>query len=143
MDLLLIAERQLADALIALGERHSDELDIGFTGTRLAAWSEEHIRVLSKLTGRPLNAEAALASCLPVLAPAAETHPLLEDLQNAWLLAQSVHLRWVVLGQAARVLCDSTLESVCANLGAETDRQLAWLHTQAMACAPQELIAEP
>lgn len=140
MDLLLANEKELAAALAGLAQRYPLEPDIGPPGTLLATWSEEHIRILAAHSGRA-PAGASIAR-LPSAA-GSEGASLLLDLQRTWCLAQEVHLGWTVLGQAARALRDHTLAGICAALGQETDRQLAWLRTRIEAIAPQLLIAGP
>lgn len=143
VDTLLNSEQRLFAALLALAEHHPSEPDIAEAGTLLSYWSEEHIRILMVETGRVLPValgDEGVSASTPFPEPLEESWELLSDLHQAWLLAEEVHLRWTVLGQAARVLRDRTLAVTCARLGAETDRQVAWLRTRIEAAAPQALI---
>lgn len=145
LELLRERERELADALLALTDYHAGEPDVGATCQLLAGWSAAHARTLDDLSLERRQGSALEPA--PAPAPMVEMHSgsygLLLDLQGVWLLAQDVHLRWTVLGQVARVLRDRELEAVCGALGAQTDRQVAWLHTRMVEAAPQALIAAP
>jgi len=139
-------ERQLADALEALADVHAGEPDVSAIGRLAAQWSRQHVAALAELGRRCSGDELpqpAPAMPLISLRPRNGRYGLLLDLQSAWLLAQDVHLRWTVLGQTARALRDGELERACGTLGAETDRQVAWLHTRIVEVAPQALIAAP
>ncbi len=143
--LLRERERELAEALRALADYHAGDPDVGATGQLLAGWSAAHVEALDALSlARP---PGSVPEPVPPPPPAVEMHSgsygLLLDLQSVWLLAQDVHLRWTVLGQVARALRDVELEATCAALGAQTDRQVAWLHTRLVDAAPQALIAAP
>ena len=139
-------EARLARVLEALSAGHSAEPDVRATGQLLASWSRQHAQALSTLNARYPPAETpqpVQPPAMPLQVPRQGDHALLLDLHEAWLLAQEVHLRWTVLGQAARALRDGQLAALCAELGVDTDRQLAWLHTRIVAAAPQALIAAP
>lgn len=115
------------------------------TSQLLAGWSAAHVEALDGLSlARPQDTAPEPA---PPPSLMVEMHSgsygLLLDLQGIWLLAQDVHQRWTVLGQVARVLRDAELEAACAALGAQTDRQVEWLHTRLVEAAPQALIAAP
>ena len=144
VDLLRERERELAGALLALADSHVGEPDVGAASQLLASWSQAHVATLDELR---LGLPAGAALEPPPTSAPAEMHGgsygLLLDLQGVWLLAQDVHLRWTVLGQVARALRNRELEATCAALGAQTDRQVAWLHTRMVEAAPQALIAAP
>lgn len=142
LELLRERERQLADALRALADHYAGEPDVASTAPVLAQWSEEHAQALGELAAQYLPGDDPELAPV-VVEPRGGSYGLLLDLHGVWLLAQDAHLRWTVLGQAARALRDPGLESACATMGGQTDRQLAWLQTQLVARAPQALIAAP
>ncbi len=137
-------ERQLADSLEVLADFHAGEPDVSVIGRLLAQWSRRHVATLADLSQRRGDDALLQPAAVPlVVGPHGGSLGLLVDLQSAWVRAQDVHLRWMVLGQVARALRDGELERVCTTLGAETERQVAWLHTRVVEVAPQALIAAP
>lgn len=134
-------EAALADALAALAGRHGNDPDVSPTCLVLASWSRHHADALAALVERP--APPGPPQLAPSQGPPAPDLDLLAELQHAWLAAQDVHLRWTVVGQIARALRDPRLVALAADLGRETDRQLAWLHTRIVDVAPEALIAPP
>lgn len=147
IEVLRAGEEQLASALIDLAIEHEKEPDLGSTARLLASWSLQHVQALVRLGERLLLKERAPTDAAPPCAvlrkPGGGRPGLLGDLEATWLMGQDVHLRWTVLGQTARALHDRELTDVSADMGAETDRQLAWLRTQIVAIAPQVLIVDP
>lgn len=144
--LLQNSEVQLAGALADLADYHCTEPEICAVGRQLASWSRQHVTALAPFGADYLLREG-LAEKAPPQGVARQPRPgsygLLYDLQAAWLLAQDVYLRWTVLGQVARALRDRQLATLCAELGNQTDRQLAWLRTRIVMSAPQALITDP
>ena len=143
------SESALAEALEALAEHHAGEPDVRMTAVLLASWSRQHVQSLAAAAvryGPEERQEGASLTRTPSSGPPSGNRRLLSDLHEAWLLGQRAHLHWTVLGQVARALRDGELAAMAAELGAETDRQLAWLHTRIVEAAPQALIvgsAEP
>ncbi len=139
---LRAGEQELGDAFLALAEHHVDEPDIYATAELMAVWCREHVQALGQIGARyrlPEQREPPDRRAL-FQGPRIGSYGLLHDLHDLWLLGQGVHLRWTVLGQVARALRDGELEATCADLGRQTDRQLAWLRTQIAATAPQALV---
>ncbi len=146
IELLRVSERQLAEALTMLAGYHGEEPEIRATGRLLASWSWRHVQTLTLLGERYLLAEPLLPDIqlgTGFHGPRDGSLGLLRDLHEAWLQGQEAHLRWTVLGQVARALHDKELAAICAELGGETDRQLAWLRTHIAQRAPQALVVDP
>ena len=136
------SEARLADAFDALAEDHVGEPDVRSTALLLASWSHQHVQTLNE-TARRYAPKKPLEAVLPESRPEGPHdggRDLLLDLHEVWLLGQEVHLCWTVLGQVARALRDGRLVTMAAELGSETDRQLAWLHTRIVEAAPQALV---
>ncbi len=129
---------------MALAGHHAGEPEVSAACQLLAQWSEQHVAALGELEPRFEQGEDDIMVPPPAAPPLQSgSYGLLLGLHSAWLLAQDVHLRWTVLGGAARALRDVALEQACAALGAESDRQVAWLRTRLVEAAPQALIAAP
>jgi len=137
------AEEQLAEALVAVSKRHSDTSpEVAMTGNLLSSWSRQHAAALAPVvahygqrhTSQPEQLRRTLFQ-----EPRSGGLGLLRDLQDTSILAQEVLLDWTILGQAARALRDGELQELCRRLGAETQRQIDWLHTQLVEAAPEIL----
>lgn len=147
IEVLRAGEEQLASALIDLAVEHEQEPDLGSTARLLASWSLQHAQALGRLSERFRLQERAPTEAAPPCAVRQGPHEgrlgLLHDLEATCAVGQDVHLRWTVLGQTARALHDPELAAISADLGGETDRQLAWLRTLIVAMAPQVLVMDP
>ncbi|MEG3437268.1 hypothetical protein V0288_09070 [Pannus brasiliensis CCIBt3594] len=137
------SEKQLADALVAVGEHHKDEPDVYQTCMLLASWSREHVEALRPFIDRyseDKSDEPERLSQSLFEEPRSGSLALLRDLHDLWLIANEVHLCWTVILQAARALRDSRLEALCQRLDGQTSRQEAWLLTRIKQAAPQILV---
>jgi len=137
------AEQQLAEALAAVARRHADTSpEVATTGSLLAAWSRQHVaalaRVIARYGERHSNQPEQLRRTL-FQEPRSGAFGLLRDLQDTSILAYEVKLDWAILSQAARALRDEDLQALCRSLGAETERQIDWLHAQLVEAAPEIL----
>ncbi len=145
---LKTSERQLADALVLVSDRHSRDADIRDVARTIAAWSAEHVDVLEKVatkygvrvTKQPGQLRSALFHD-----PRVGAIGLVEDLHDLALLAQDVELLWLELGRAARALFDHDLAKTCTDASEDTKRQLQWILTQLKDASPQAIAvpAEP
>lgn len=64
---------------------------------------------------------------------------LLEDLNGLYVMAADVHLRWLLLAQAARVVRDEDLLAAASAAGRQAHTQVVWLRTRLMETVPQTL----
>lgn len=143
LGLLHSSEQQLADAFTTIADHHGDEPDIAQTCQLLSSWSREHVQALKPLIDRyceQKSEEPERLSKTLFEEPRTGSLALLRDLHDLWLLANEVHLCWIVLSQAAKALRDKELEAACENLGGQTKRQIAWLLTRIKQAAPQSLV---
>jgi hypothetical protein len=148
------AERELADRLLAVGERHKSDHDIHHVTKTLAKMERGHVDALGfhaprydvelePDTGRPAAsrvAGAAREKGAELLGRRPEPGLLLlMDLRELHVLAAGVSLDWVALGQAAQAARDGVLlETVTAAHG-ETLRTLRWTTYRLKEAAPQVL----
>jgi hypothetical protein len=142
--LLQASEEQLANAFLAVAEHHQDEPDIAGVCHLQASWSREHLAKLKPLTEKyneQRNEEPERLHQALFEGTRTGSLALLRDLHDVWLLANEVHLCWLVLDQAAKALHDEQLEGVCLKCDKQTQRQLAFLLTRIKQSAPQTLIA--
>ena len=143
LGLVHVSEEQLANAFLTVAEHHQDEPDIGSICHLLASWSQEHLERLKPLIDKYNDQRSDEPERLhQVLFEGTRTGglALLRDLHDLWLLANEVHLCWIVLDQAAKGLRDAQLEEICLACDKETQRQLAFLLTRIKQAAPQTLM---
>lgn len=141
--LVQASEEQLAQAFLTVSEHHQDEPDIGGVCHLQASWSREHLEKLKPLTEKyneQRNEEPERLHQALFEGTRTGSLALLRDLHDLWLLANEVHLCWLVLDQAAKALHDEQLEEACITSDKETQRQLAYLLTRIKQSAPQTLI---
>jgi len=137
------SEQQLADALVAVANHHGDEPDIAATCVLISTWSKAHVQELKPLVDRyseQKNDEPEQLYKTLFDTPRTGSLALLRDLHDLWLLANEVHLCWMVLSQAAKALQDSELSTTCETCSDQTKRQIAWLLTRIKQAAPQTLV---
>ncbi len=143
LGLVQASEEQLADAFLSVAEHHQDEPDIGGVCHLLASWSQQHLQKLKPLIDKyneQKNEEPERLHQALFEGTRTGSLALLRDLHDLWLLANEVHLCWIVLDQAAKGLRDEGLEQVCLACDKETQRQIAFLLTRIKQSAPQTLI---
>lgn len=145
--MMIASERELAQALIALGQRHSQESDIAATGEILAQWSNAHVEALEPFARRY---GSSAAGDLPDRIRAEIFHGariggfgLLLDLQEAVLLTAHVHTSWTALQGAANALDDRDLDRLCVRCAEEAWRQQAWLRARIKMGSGQALVVPP
>ncbi len=140
---LKTSERLLADALLLVSDRHSQDADVRDIARTIAAWSVDHVDILDHfgkkygvaLTKQPDQLRAALFHD-----PRVGGVGMVEDLHDLALLAHNVKLLWTELGQAARQLFDHDLEQTCDQASTQTDRQIKWTLTRIKAATPQAYV---
>jgi hypothetical protein len=143
LGLLQSSEEQLADAFLAVADHHQDEPDIGGICHLLASWSREHVQIIDPLIQRYGDQKSDEPERLKQSLFEGTRNgslALLRDLHDLWLLANEVHLCWVVLSQAALALRDNEMDTACKTCDKETNRQLAFLLTRIKQSAPQSLV---
>jgi hypothetical protein len=127
---LRTTERLLAEALVLTSERHPGDAELRAGARRLAGVSAAHVIALEPVQDRhgrarpraPRRLRAALlndASSGPAAAA--------RDLHDLAVLATSARLGWTALEGGAGALGDADTAALAARLGAETERQVAWL----------------
>jgi hypothetical protein len=136
------SERELAELLLRVGERHHAEHDVAHMTRTLGRWCEEHLerlgRPVADLEPGPLSAVRERASEL-VGRAAAPGLALLADLRAVHLKAAEVSVNWTVLGQGAQAARDEQLLATVAACHPETLRQMRWALTRLKDAAPQVL----
>jgi len=140
------AEKELGNAFLEVAGRHAREPEIWETAALLAQWSAGHRARLRTFRGRygpgrdpgPRKLARALFG-----GKRRGGIGLLRDLQDLSVLAHFVHVGWSSAVQAAKALRDRELEDAIGEMGAETDRQIAWLRTAIAVNAGQALAVPP
>lgn len=146
LGILTSAERELADALTLLADRHGADADTRDTARLLARWSRRHLEALSQPVWRYGARDVPDAERLRGgLLHGARAGGLgtLRDVHDLLALAAYARGAWTAVFQAAMELRDSRLAALCTAAGADVDRQIAWLDTRLRLVAPQALTVPP
>ncbi|MFI6858357.1 hypothetical protein ACIBKZ_00420 [Streptomyces sp. NPDC050421] len=156
-DLVLTAldrgERQFAEALESVADRHRAEHEIRHVAMDLAQWSREHLRRLTEAAderdGSPADTDQALGAGERFTTRFADAGPvddrglvLLRDLQDLHLRAVANSLCWEMLAQAAQATGNQRLLSLASACHPETLRQMKWSNTMLKNLSPQ-LLTQP
>jgi hypothetical protein len=149
------AERELADELIAVGERHKPDHDVFQLSRTLARIERGHVDALAPHAARyetevadgdgggapghgPLRTAVEKGAELLGRRPEAGLL-LLWDLRRLHLYAAGASLDWVALGQAAQAAKDTELVTTVTACHSETLRTLKWTTYRLKEAAPQVL----
>jgi hypothetical protein len=137
------SEQDLADAFKTIADHHSDEPDVYNMCKLLASWSEEHVKDIKPLVDRYSEEKSDEPDRLKQSLfeqPRSGSLALVRDLHDLWLLANEIHLCYIILLQAARALRDLEMEKICEQFDQQTERQILWLLTRIKQAAPQALV---
>ncbi|AYG84853.1 hypothetical protein DWB77_07068 [Streptomyces hundungensis] len=143
-------EHHLAGHLTAVAERHRAEHEVHHVATDLAAWSHEHVRLLSeaaKTRGLDLDGPPDPSSAGLLMTPGRTGAPevkepgllLLRDLCELHLNATRNSLYWEMLAQAAQAGKDGELLELASSCHPQTLRQLRWSNSLIKVLSPQTL----
>jgi hypothetical protein len=147
------AERELADELIAVGERHKPDHDVYQLTQTLAKMERGHVDALAPHAARyetevtdgdggpdpgPLRTAVEKGAELLGRRPEAGLL-LLRDLRRVHLCAAGASLDWVALAQAAQAAKDTELLATVTACHNETLRTLKWTTYRLKEAAPQVL----
>jgi hypothetical protein len=148
------AERQLADELLRVGERHRTDHDVYHLTRLLSRWSQGHLPALKPFAARyeqsietdDIGREsggtltAVREKTAELLGRRSESGLLLlHDLRELHLQAARASLAWTVLGQGAQAAKDQQLLDCVSLCHPETIRTLRWTVTKLKESAPQIL----
>jgi hypothetical protein len=147
------AERELAERLLVLGERHRTDHDVYHLTRTLARIERAHLDALARHAARygieldrdgrsrPARvAEAAREKSAELLGRRPEPGLLLlRDLRELHLLAAGASLDWVALAQGAQAARDTELLDTVTACHDETLRTLKWTTYRLKEAAPQAL----
>jgi hypothetical protein len=137
------SEQDLADAFKTIADHHGDEPDVYNMCKLLASWSDEHVQDIKPLVDRYSEEKSDEPDRLKQTLfeqPRSGSLALVRDLHDLWLLANEIHLCYIILLQAARALRDLEMEKICQQFDEQTDRQILWLLTRIKQAAPQALV---
>lgn len=137
------SEQDLADAFKTIADHHGDEPDVYNMCKFLSSWSEEHVEDIKRLVDRYSEEKSDEPDRLKQSLfeqPRSGSLALVRDLHDLWLLANEIHLCYIILLQAARALRDLEMEKICQQFDEQTDRQILWLLTRIKQAAPQALV---
>jgi hypothetical protein len=148
------AERELAEQLAVVGERHETDHDVFHMTRTLAKRERAHLDALAKHAGRygtsvgersgngsdggPLAAAREKAAQLLGRRPEPGL-VLLHDLRELHLLAAGASLDWVALAQGAQAAKDTDLLATVTECHSETLQTLKWTTYRIKEAAPQVL----
>jgi anaerobic selenocysteine-containing dehydrogenase len=141
--LLRATERQLAEALRAVAERHPLEAEVRAACTKFAGWTDGHLEALKPFEDRyearddhePERLRAAMFR-----GPRVGTLGLCRDVHDLWLLAQDAWIGWLALKQVSRAIEEKGLVEACDRNGLESSQVAEWCHTQFKAHIAQALL---
>ncbi|WP_327425407.1 hypothetical protein OG963_00585 [Streptomyces sp. NBC_01707] len=146
-------ERDLAEELVAVSERHRTEHEVSRIATDVAAWSREHVRLLTAAAAdQGLHLSGPSDTCFEgVLGTPRRKAPeavggrpepgllLLRDLRDLHLAATHNSLHWEMLAQAAQATKNTGLLSLASSCHPQTLRQMRWTNTMIKNLSPQIL----
>lgn len=146
-------ERDLAEELAAVAQRHRVEHEVHHVATDLAAWSREHVQRLADtagdygldLSGPPGTSGDGMLATLRKKASELTGHRpepgllLLRDLRQVHLAAAENSLHWEMLAQAAQATKDTGLLALTSGCHPRTLRQMRWANTLIKDLSPQIL----
>ncbi|MFD8544875.1 hypothetical protein [Streptomyces sp. NPDC059649] len=150
------SETELAAAYHAVAERHAADHGTYYPCHTLAAQCDEHAEQIRGWGARhgatlhpPVHSDLLTAARDALRHEAAELlgrRPesgllLLRDLRRLYVKAETTHINWIMLGQAARALRDRSLLTALTPLQQQTRTQSAWITTRIKEAAPQILVA--
>ncbi|MEA2574680.1 MAG: hypothetical protein QOH93_1978 [Chloroflexia bacterium] len=144
LSMVSLSERNLADALIMVSDRHDRDSELKNQGRSLAAWSQAHITALEPFIekyGEDKSKNEQVQLLRGALFHGTRIGGLgaLADLQDLLVLANSTLSQWTAIHQGSMAAHDKQLETVSEQACEETDRQISWLKTQVKTRAPQAL----
>lgn len=145
-------ETEVAGELLRIAEVHHADHEVHHVSRDLAAWSQDHVRLLADHAARhdlDLDEEAdAPRTVVEHLRAAASTvlgrrpEPgllLLEDLANLYRLASDNSLAWEMLAQIAQAQREQELLALTKKCHPQNLRQLRWANSMIKILTPQTL----
>ena len=145
------AERELARALLRVGERHKAEHDVFHLTRTLRVWCERHLERLAEHGARYGVELDPSAPDDGLLSRAREKGSelvgrrpepgllLLRDLRDLHLTAARASLAWTMLGQGAQAVRDTGLLATVTASHPETIRTMKWTVQKLKDASPQIL----
>jgi hypothetical protein len=149
------AEAELAQELLAVGERHRTEHDVFHLTRMLAQWSQTNVAALEPFAqryGAKLDAPQTPDGPRPLSVLREKTAELLgrrpepgllllHDLRRLHSLAGEASINWVILAQGAQAARDVELVAVVSTAHAQNLRVLRWVTQRIKETAPQVLMS--
>lgn len=144
LGLLRAEEENLSSFLRLVSKRHVLDSEVHELAPLLADWSDALRSRLAPFAER-YGAAPAPPPAAPRLASAGGIPGtnLLLDLQSAVTLATQVQQLWIVVALAAQARSDRSLDALAETACAQTERQIAWCHTQIKLVGSQVLNIPP
>jgi hypothetical protein len=146
------AERELAEALIQVGDRHRSEHDVFHLAHSRAQQAERNLERLARAAARygtavdrePSAGGGLIGAMREKTSELLGRRPeagllLLADLEQLHLRAARASLAWTALAQAAQAAKDRELLSIASESHPETLRTLRWTTQKVKEAAPQAL----
>jgi hypothetical protein len=147
LSMVELNERNLADALIMVSDKHDRNAEIRNGARNLAAWSNAHIETLKPYIekyGEDKSNNEQVQMLRGALFHGTRIGGLgtMADIQDLLVLANSTLSQWTSIHQGAMAISDKQLEVVAEKAMEETDRQVNWLKSQVKMNAPQTLTVD-
>jgi hypothetical protein len=146
------AERELAEELLQVGERHRTDHDVFHLTRSRAQQAQANLERLSRaaarygttVDGEPSAGGGVFGTVREKTSELLGRRPeagllLLADLEQLHLRAARASLAWTALAQAAQAAKDPELLSIASESHAETLRTLRWTTQKVKEAAPQAL----
>ena len=140
-----LAEENLVDALITVGDRHDRDVEVREISKLLASWSRwrlEQLEPFIEKYGEDKGNNEQAQRLMGALFHGTRLGGmgLLADLQDMLLLATQVDGLWTSVWQAAKGCRDRPLEVLADEACKSVDRQITWLKGYTKVVAPQAII---
>lgn len=141
------SESTLADELLRMADRHSEEAEVHHVAGDLAYWSREHAHEITGIAPRYGIDPAGLEHPEPSEEDQRELPgegsdadlALLADLRRVYRMSAGVALDWDLLGQGAHVVADADLLAATERCRARAERQMRWARGMLRTLSPQTL----
>lgn len=141
------SESTLADELLRVSERYSQEPEVHHVAEDLAYWSRDHAHEITEVAPgygidparleHPEPSEEEQTE-LPGEGSDADL-ALLADLRRVYRMSAGVALDWDLLGQGAHAVSDTDLLAATERCRARAERQMRWARGMLKALSPQTL----
>jgi hypothetical protein len=136
-------ETAVAQAAMALRERHPKDPEIVHGSRLIEQWALSHVEALKPLSDRfgiRRKGEGKKLRKVVLESKKPGGFGVVRDLHDLWVLTQGSKVAAIIVLQAAHSLRDLELESALQRVGDDHERQIAWILTRLKNTAAQALV---